>query len=208
MKILLSAGPTREPLDAVRYLSNRSSGRMGVAIAREAIAQGHEVCVVHGPLSVHRLTAGEWIPVEPAEEMLTQLRSKMPWCDALIMAAAVSDFRPRETKEGKADKDDLATLELEKNPDIAATLAGEFPHKHKIVFSLENTLDPQRPLRKMRSKGADWVIYNQLKSMGADSSSFGIMNTMGEHILPLRECPKDHFARLLIAELEKVSPQS
>ncbi|MBF0196627.1 MAG: phosphopantothenoylcysteine decarboxylase [Planctomycetes bacterium] len=202
MNILLSAGPTVEPLDAVRFLSNRSSGRMGVAIATQAKETGHGVRVVHGPLSVPYTPDQDWHSVETAVEMLECLKKHMSWCDVLIMSAAVCDFRPVQSVEGKQNKESMGSIQLVQNPDIAKSLAEEFSRKHIVVFSLENSLSPERPLKKMRAKSADWVIYNQLQSMGADISRFGILNKEGETILALSEYSKSELAENLIRKLE------
>ena len=202
MNILISAGPTLEPIDAVRFISNRSSGKMGVALAHSALKAGHEVVVVHGPLSVPILKQGQWIAIERASEMMEALALKMEWADVLIMSAAICDMRPVHSENHKLDKSELQSLTLIPNPDVVGTLASSFPKVHIVTFSLENSLDTERPLQKMRSKKAHWVVYNQLNSMGADSSVFGVMDRNGREIIKPKALEKALFAQLLMDELQ------
>lgn len=202
MKILISAGPTLEPIDSVRYISNRSSGKMGVALAEAALDAGHEVKVVHGPLMVQLPKRGEWTYAETAVEMMEALGKSMAWADVLIMAAAVCDMRPVMRYDSKVDKSQLTNLQMQYNPDIVKILAETHPDCHIVSFSLENSLDPDRPLKKMRSKNSDWVVYNQLKSMGSYRSTFGIMNREGESLMPLLELDKVELAKRLMELLE------
>ena len=201
MNILISAGPTLEPIDAVRFISNRSSGKMGVALAEAALKAGHQVVVVHGPLSVPVLNQGQWIAVERAAEMMEALALHMEWAEVLVMSAAVCDMRPVHSDGGKLDKSELHNLALIPNPDIVGTLARRFPEVHIVAFSLENSLSPERPLQKMRSKNAHWVVYNQLQSMGANSSIFGVMDREGREILRPKALDKGLFAQLLMEAL-------
>jgi phosphopantothenoylcysteine decarboxylase / phosphopantothenate---cysteine ligase len=203
VKILISAGPTLEPIDAVRFLSNRSSGRMGVALAQAALDRGDEVSVVHGPLSVPILSGGEWLPVETALEMLGMLQKKMKEADVLIMSAAVCDLRVEFPLEHKGEKDAYRNLSLVENPDLVGTLSKEFPETFMVSFSLENDFDPARPLKKMKKKKTDWVVYNTLKSMGADRSSFGVVDAKGDHVLAPKEASKVIFASELIGALHR-----
>lgn len=207
MNILISAGPTMEPIDSVRFISNRSSGKMGVALAEAALKADHQVRVVHGPLMAQIPSGGEWTYVETAMEMLEGLKASMEWADVVIMAAAVCDMRPVQKHTTKVEKSQLTKLEMDYNPDIIKHLAESFPECHIISFSLENSLDIERPLRKMRSKNADWVVYNQLESMGSNSSKFGVMNREGESLLPLKELYKDDLAKELMVLIgANVSP--
>jgi phosphopantothenoylcysteine decarboxylase/phosphopantothenate--cysteine ligase len=212
LNILISAGPTLEPIDAVRFISNRSSGKMGVALAQSALDAGHEVTVVHGPLSVNTLEHGTWLPVERAQEMLDTLAERMDWADVLIMSAAVCDMRPvlNEGDEGqntKVDKSQLQQLNFVANPDIVATLAQRFNDVHIVSFSLENDLSVDRPLEKMRAKKSNWVVYNQLRSIGANSSTFGILDREGHAILAPQELEKTELAKHLVQQLVSISPK-
>ena len=132
MKLLVTAGPTREPIDPVRFISNRSSGRMGYAIARSAVRQGHDVVLVSGPVSIDPPDCIELIRVTTADEMLTALKKRVNWCDVLIMAAAVADWRPRHVGRHKLKKNKRPiTLQLDPVPDILKTV---LPKKGRRIF--------------------------------------------------------------------------
>lgn len=203
MKILISAGPTVEPIDDVRFISNHSSGRMGVALASKALAAGHEVTVVHGPLQVNPLSSGNWIAVKTTQDMLEALSIQVPSHDVVILSAAVCDMRPKRV-EGKLDKQDLTTLEMEPTPDIAATIGENFPNIFKVVYSLESERKPERSLMKLKKKKANWVVCNELPSMGADQSQFCVLNKEGEEIVPYQAYTKNDFSQRFIKTLEKV----
>lgn len=208
-----------EPIDAVRFISNRSSGQMGVALASAVEAQGHALKMVHGPLSVPYSTSfGEWTPVETAREMLLALQERMAWADVLIMSAAVCDMRPVWKRSGddasaldedktqeKIEKSALNELLFEPNPDIVGTLCREFPEKHIVSFSLENDLSLERPLKKMRAKKSHWVVINQLASMGAAASTFVVLDREGCEIIPQQALDKTSFAEQLLKCLGQIS---
>lgn len=201
MKILLSAGPTLEPIDPVRFISNRSSGRMGVAIAKAALKMGDEVQVVHGPLSVPKLEGGTWIPVETTAQMMEALAQRMEWADVLLMSAAICDMRPVQTHESKGDKTELLQLNMIPNPDVVATLAKHFPDCFVVSFSLENNLDLERPIAKMKRKGVKWVVINAILSMGADATAIGVFDAKAKAILPFKDRDKELFAQELLHQL-------
>ena len=161
MNILISAGPTLEPIDSVRFISNRSSGKMGVALAEVALDARHEVHVVHGPLMVQLPNRGQWTYAETAVEMMEALAKDMEWADVLIMAAAICDMRPVTRHHNKVEKSELTTINMQYNPDIVKLLAEAHPQCHVISFSLENSLDKERPLKKMRNKNAKWNPRNK-----------------------------------------------
>jgi phosphopantothenoylcysteine synthetase/decarboxylase len=177
---------------------------MGVALAEAAMAGGHQIKVVHGPLSVDIPEGGEWIPVERAVEMMEQLALNMEWADVLIMSAAVCDMRPVISEDNKKlDKGALHQLNLFPNPDIVGVLASRFPEVHVVSFSLENDLSTQRPLEKMRSKKSHWAVVNALDSMGADRSTFAIIDRKGEQILKPTSLSKVELARSLMTRLSQ-----
>jgi phosphopantothenoylcysteine decarboxylase/phosphopantothenate--cysteine ligase len=205
MNVLLSAGPTLEPIDAVRFISNRSSGKMGVALSEASVAAGHDTVLVHGPLQVALPKGSRIFAVERASEMKERLAQHMDWADVLIMSAAVCDMRPDQGNDHKVDKGELEQLSLVPNPDIVGSLARDFPNVHIVSFSLENDFDPQRPLKKMRAKKSHWVVYNQLRSMGADASRFGVIDRDGREVLGAAELDKKQFAQRLIGALASLS---
>lgn len=180
-RVLVAAGPTREPLDPVRFLSNRSSGRMGFALARAALARGARVTLVLGPGTAPPPAGCEVLPVETAREMRSAVLREAPACDAALMAAAVADYRPAEpaaekTKSGKskgepreaADEGTSGTsLALTPNPDILAELGalrreGGAGPAVLVGFAAE-TGDPEaEAVRKLRAKGCDLVVGNRV----------------------------------------------
>ncbi|MBF0243737.1 MAG: phosphopantothenoylcysteine decarboxylase [Planctomycetes bacterium] len=203
MKVLMSAGPTVEPIDPVRFISNRSSGAMAVAIASALTAHGHEVVVVHGPLAVEIPAEGTWLPVQTAMEMLKKLEEHAPECDVFILAAAVCDMRPARSSTEKLEKSRLSRLDLEPNPDIAQTLArAKGADQLMITFSLENGWDLSRPLEKMRSKGADWAVVNDLSSMGGGQGKFALLSAEGVFLLTPETMSKKDFATKLVSCIE------
>ncbi len=177
LRLLITAGPTREPLDAVRFISNRSSGRLGVELAREAARRGHDVTLLLGPVSQATQAhdpLGRVLRFETTRELESLLEAAFPTCDLLIMAAAVCDHRPRggpaSGKLARAGAGGL-TLELEPTPDLVARCAkGRRPGQRIVAFALE---EPDRlevnARRKLHDKGVDAVVANPLETMEADS---------------------------------------
>lgn len=203
MRILISAGPTVEPIDGVRFISNRSSGKMGVALAKAALARGHEVCVVHGPLKAVLPRAAARIAVESCREMLAALERRLKTCDALIMAAAVCDVRPRRPRRGKSEKRSLLRLECVPNPDIVKTLASKKTRQFVVAFSLSATADRRKAVEKQKAKSADLMVYDDLASMEGESGVFGVLGPGGEEMLPCRRMTKRRFAGILMRLIEK-----
>jgi phosphopantothenoylcysteine decarboxylase/phosphopantothenate--cysteine ligase len=169
-RILITAGPTREPIDAVRYLSNRSTGRMGVAIISAALRLQHEVTAILGPISLPVPPAAKRIDVETAAEMQRAVEDEFPNHDLLIMAAAVADYRPKRTHHGKLDRDAGMTLEFEPTDDIiAAASRAKRADQRTVAFSLELHGNLDRARDKMHRKHVDLMIYNPTDSMGSET---------------------------------------
>jgi phosphopantothenoylcysteine decarboxylase / phosphopantothenate---cysteine ligase len=204
LKILLSAGPTLEPIDSVRFISNRSSGRMGVAIAESALKRGHQVTVVHGKLEVSHPTEGKWLPIESTQELLDTMLENINDHDVVIMAAAVCDMRLKIKSKGKIDKKSLRNLELEPTPDVAYELSKANSNIFKVAFSLEEEINIERSMSKLVKKSADWIVCNELPSMGSNSSHFFMLNGEGEKIINDIVCSKAEFAESLISALENL----
>ena len=123
MHILVTAGPTREALDPVRFLSNRSSGKMGFAIAAAAVARGHAVTLVSGPVALPPPDGVSYVSVESAQDMFVAVKAQVPDCDVLIMAAAVADWRPVQVSDQKLKKSSMdGVLHLERTPDILTSV--------------------------------------------------------------------------------------
>ena len=163
MKILITAGPTREHLDPVRFLSNRSTGKMGFAVAQAAAERGHAVTLVAGPVSLATPQGVARVDVVSARDMLAAIRRLLPDQDALVMSAAVADWRPRLVSETKLKKSAMApVIELEPNPDILKTVRPLKAHRLFVGFAAE-TGDPlAEAQRKLEAKGLDLVVANDV----------------------------------------------
>jgi len=169
LRILITAGPTREPLDPVRFLSTRSSGRMGYAWAEAAQARGATVTLVSGPTALAAPPGVDLVPVTTSQEMYDAVLARFPECDVLIKAAAVADFRPREVSGSKIKKGagTTLTLSLEKTPDILSAAGRARKHQLLVGFAAETENLEERALAKLRAKGADLVVANDVTRPGA-----------------------------------------
>lgn len=168
-RILLTAGPTREALDPVRYLSNHSTGKMGVALAEAAWRRGAEVVVVHGPLAV-RVPDGMCAkPVESTEDMAEAVRSEIGDADILVMAAAPADFRPKQVASAKIKKRGAPpALELEETPDILmSTMSARKAGLVAVGFALETDDLIENAKSKLVSKGLHLIVANSAREAGA-----------------------------------------
>ena len=163
LRVLISAGPTREPIDPVRFISNYSTGYMGTQLAAASLRRGHRVTVVSGPGSEALPRAARVVPVEQAGEMAAALRSESRRADIVIMAAAVSDFQPVRRAESKQPRRARWTLRLRATPDIV----GQLPRRPGQVvagFALETGSEQaavQRASRKLRAKRLDVILAQQ-----------------------------------------------
>jgi phosphopantothenoylcysteine decarboxylase/phosphopantothenate--cysteine ligase len=166
MRILITAGPTREPIDAVRYIGNRSSGQMGAALASAALAAGHEVTLIVGPVSVAMPAVGRRIDVETAAQMHEAVLSEFPLHDLLIMAAAVADYRPKHAAPDKLARAGSLTIECEPTEDIVAA-AGQIKRadQRTVGFSLEMAGNLPRAREKLLRKNLDLIVYNPTATM-------------------------------------------
>ena len=169
LRVLVTAGPTEEPLDPVRFLTNRSSGKMGVAIAKRALQRGAKVCLVSGPLKVSVPVGVDHIKVRTALEMMEKVLELFHESDMVFKAAAVADFRPEFTRREKIKKGDLdPTVNLICNPDILATLGSKkWPDQVLVGFAAETT-DPIENARvKLKKKNVDILVLNDVTQPGA-----------------------------------------
>ncbi len=162
--VLITAGPTREPLDPVRYLSNRSSGRMGYALARTARRRGADVTLVVGPVSLADPPGVEMVRVTTALEMRDAVVGRADGMDIVVGAAAVTDFRPAHPRQRKIKKDRAAScLELEPNPDIMAELGRQRrPGRILVGFAAESHDHEQEGRRKLAAKNLDLIVVNDI----------------------------------------------
>jgi phosphopantothenoylcysteine decarboxylase / phosphopantothenate---cysteine ligase len=168
-KIVVTAGPTREPVDPVRVLSNRSSGKMGYAIAAAAWRRGADVVLVSGPVSLPDPIGVRLQRVETAEQMAAAVREYIANADALIMAAAVADFRPAAPAASKIKKSAaVSAIELEPAPDILkSTRADRAQHLRVVGFALETDAHEENARKKLAEKGLDFIVLNDATEPGA-----------------------------------------
>lgn len=183
MRILVTAGPTREPIDAVRFVSNGSTGRMGIEIADAAAAAGDDVVLVLGPTHLAapfspRVTT---VRVTTALEMLAACERAWPSCDALVATAAVADHRPADPAPGKPEKTQgPVTITLVPNPDILATLAATKGARRVVGFALQVEDAERRAREKMVRKDCDLIVLDAPSAMGAERSDFVLIARAGE----------------------------
>jgi phosphopantothenoylcysteine decarboxylase/phosphopantothenate--cysteine ligase len=168
-KVLISAGPTREPIDPIRYLSNRSSGKMGFALAKTAIQRGAEVTLVCGPNSLSTPGGVRRIDVETSSEMAQSLQEEFPNNDVLVMAAAVSDFRIANPSDEKIKSSSLP--ELEKTEDILAGVTKEKEKKIVVGFAAETGNPELYAQQKLIEKNLDLIVANDVTEPGAGFDS-------------------------------------
>ena len=183
MRILITAGPTREYFDDVRYLSNASSGQMGYALASAALAAGHEVVLVSGPVSLTPPSGCETHHVESSQEMLDTCLRLFPACDGAIGAAAVCDYRPAQRATGKIAKTGQPLqLELIETTDILAELGKIKAHRWLVAFALESSDGRRKALAKRHRKNCDAVILNAPTAIGSTTNSVELFDATDESI--------------------------
>lgn len=205
MRFVITAGPTREYIDDVRYLSNASSGRMGYAIAAAAARAGHEVDLVSGPVDL-RVPAGvRVVPVISTRDMHRAAARLFARADVLIGAAAPADYTPARRIAGKLKKSpDLLRLDLKPTVDILASLGR---HKKRgqiiIAFALEVQSPVANALAKMKRKNADAILLNSPAAIGARAETARIFLRSGDRRL-LRDAPKSRIARVLVKLAEEL----
>ncbi len=185
-RVLVSAGPTQEPLDPVRFLSNRSSGKMGYAIAEAVCARGGDVVLVTGPSALTPPSGVTTVHVNTASEMADALSRHFSSCTVLIMAAAVADFRPRVPASGKLKKQGKSAIELalEATPDILAMLSARRTSQVVVGFAAETEQLLSHAKDKLRAKGLDLIVANDVThaggGFGSDDNAATILSATGE----------------------------
>jgi len=173
-RLLITAGPTHEPIDPVRFIGNRSSGKLGIALAREAAQRGHLVTLLLGPVATPTdLPDGvRLVRFTTTADLQAALDEHFPGCDALVMAAAVADYRPDRavTQKLPRSKDEPLTLTLSPTPDVVAGIAAQRRGGQRIVaFALESPdVLEQRARNKLQRKGVDAIVANPLDTMDSD----------------------------------------
>ncbi len=213
-RLLITAGPTHEPIDAVRFLGNRSSGRLGIALADAAAARDWSVTLLLGPSPLSpRDTRIELRRFRSTKDLEALLDSEFPRCHALIMAAAVADFRPITSADADRNKirrsKGSLTLELEATPDLLATCAGKRrPEQRLIGFALEprkNLLESAH--RKLQRKGLDAIVANPLETMDSATIEATILRRSGPPASTPGAISKERFAEWLLDHLDELQKE-
>jgi len=210
-KIVVTAGPTVEAMDPVRFISNHSSGKMGYAIARNAVMRGAEVVLVSGPVNLKPPTGVRLVQIESTKDMLDAVKDDFDTCDVLIKAAAPSDFRPsnyhdRKIKKRENDSENMS-VELTRNPDIAAHF-GKIKEKRIMVgFAAETNNLEEYALMKMKEKNFDFIVANDVTQEGAgfkgDTNIVSIIDRSGKREdLPMM--PKTDLASVILDKVKSL----
>lgn len=208
-RILVTAGPTYEDIDPVRFIGNYSSGKMGFALAEEAAARGAEVTLVTGPVALQTNDPSiKRVDIRSAREMLDASEKAFAQCDAAILSAAVADYAPERRHDTKLKRENTDGLELRlvKNPDIAATLGAIKGDRILVGFALETDHEIENAVGKMERKGLDMIILNSLRNplagFNKDTNQVTVIRKDGtETEYPAKD--KKDVARDIIDELER-----
>src|SRR3970282_832959 len=204
---LITAGPNREPIDPVRYISNRSSGKMGYALARAGLNRGAAVTLVSGPTALEPPAGARLIPVTTAAEMRRAVLEEFPNCTTVIMAAAVSDYRPIEYSSTKMKRGKTPLeLRLEPNPDILKEIGAMKDGKLLVGFAAETDDLAANAKKKLREKNLDMIVANDVTQAGSgfdgDTNIATIVDRSGaSRALPLMT--KDKLADQILAYLPR-----
>jgi phosphopantothenoylcysteine decarboxylase/phosphopantothenate--cysteine ligase len=203
-RVLITSGPTRQYLDPVRYLSNASSGRMGRALVEAALAGGHQVIVVSGPVEIGYPAAADVVPVVSTDEMLAACEEAFPGCDGLIAVAAPCDYRPVKVEPHKIHRTgEPLVVELHETPDVIATLAAtKRPDQWLVGFALETEDHRFRAITKLERKSCDLIVVNGASAIGSPENSVEILDRSGAVVAALTG-PKDDVARGVFAIIEQ-----
>lgn len=205
--ILITAGPTREKVDPVRFFSNHSSGKMGFAIAEQAVLRGARVILISGPTALTPPKDVTFVPVESSEDMYQAVFQYFDEADIVIKAAAVSDYKPKKTYDQKLKKTgDSMTIEMERTVDILKTLGERKGDKLLIGFAAETNNVEQYAMKKLSEKNLDFIVANNVSEEGAgfqtDTNIVTIYKRNGEKAsYPLM--PKKEVADVILTEIEK-----
>ena len=204
MKILVTAGPTHEHLDPVRYLANASSGKMGYAITRAAKRRGHSVTLITGPTHLRPPPGVKTIPVVSAAQMRRAVLREARGRHCLVMAAAVADYRPAYKARRKIPRTHSQwTVLLDPTPDILAEVGARQRPQVLVGFSLETGKGEARARSKMRKKGLDLIIQNSPKTIGSDSIFCRLLYADGRREI-LRNTSKTSAAARIVKAIEGI----
>lgn len=201
-RVLVTAGGTREAIDPVRYIGNRSSGKQGYAIARAALQRGADVTLISANSSLPDIEGVRTIRVENAHDMLTELEREFPVTDFLVMCAAVADARPLQSSNVKIKKDDFTRIDLMRNPDLLGSLLPRKDRQVVIAFAAETSDDLEGAAAKMKAKGADILYLNDVSAGDIFNSetTHGYILAKNKNPFKVAETTKDTLAHHLLDE--------
>jgi phosphopantothenoylcysteine decarboxylase/phosphopantothenate--cysteine ligase len=202
-RILITSGPTRQFIDPVRYLTNASSGRMGRALAEAALALGHDVVVVSGPVEVEYPSGAAIVFVVSTEEMMAASAKEFETCDGLIGAAAPCDYRPVRVESHKIAKTGQPIdLHLIETDDVVATLGSKKGHRWVVGFALETEDHRLRALAKLERKFCDLMISNGAEAISSPDNQVDVITPAGEVIASIAGS-KDDVATQILSIIDK-----
>jgi phosphopantothenoylcysteine decarboxylase/phosphopantothenate--cysteine ligase len=202
-RILITSGPTRQYLDPVRYLTNASSGRMGLALVEAAIELGHEAVVVSGPVDVEYPHAVDVRRVVSTDDMLAAALEAFASCDGLIGAAAPSDYQPIHVADNKINKTGHPlVLELVETADVVATLATDKGGRWAVGFALETEDQRLRALAKLERKCCDLMVVNGPEAMNSLDNNVEVMDPSGE-VIGAFSGSKQHIAHEILGIIDE-----
>ncbi len=212
--VLITAGPTREAIDPVRYISNRSSGKMGYALAQAALRRGARVLLVSGPTALQAPAGAELFPVESAAEMHQVVMARAAEADIVIKAAAVADYRPKTSSVQKLKRHDFlrdglqgyTQLDLEPTPDIAAELGARQQDQLVIGFAAETENVLENARKKLVAKGLDAIVANDVSQpgIGMDSDRNAVTIITAAEVVDVPEAPKFEIAQRILDAIHRL----
>jgi len=203
MNILITAGPTYEYIDPVRFISNPSSGKMGFAVAEAAKARGHNVLLISGPTNLKPPHRVEFISVVSADEMLKAVLEAYKYANAVIMTAAVSDYMPIKVSKSKLKKGAKSlSLKLARTADILSTIGKKKGGRILVGFALETDDMERNAIKKLKSKNLDYIIVNDPSSFGADTLYATILGRNGYRAV-LKNITKNSLAKKIVGLVER-----
>ena len=207
--VLITAGPTREPIDPVRYIGNRSSGRMGYALAEAALRRGARVVLVSGPTALQAPGAAEVVAVETAEEMRQAVLSRMSDATIIIKAAAVADYKPKQRSQQKIKRKGALSLELEPTSDILAEVASKRSSQIVVGFAAETENVLENARRKLASKSIDAIVVNDVsrKGIGMDSERNAVTIITPAETIDVPETTKWEVAHRVLDTVVRIRQQ-
>jgi phosphopantothenoylcysteine decarboxylase/phosphopantothenate--cysteine ligase len=208
--VLVTAGPTREKIDPVRYLTNRSSGRMGYAIAEAALRRGARVLLVSGPTAIAAPGAAELTPVETAEQMRAAVLKLLPEATVVIKTAAVADFKPKAAFSHKLKRKGEMTLELEPTADILAEVARRKTDQIGVGFAAETENVLENACKKLASKSLDAIVVNDVsrEGVGFDSDRNAVTIISANEVIEVPETSKWEVAHRVLDQVVKLRKRS